>query len=173
MTIRSAWFVVGAAMAAGCNGQEIHAGSNAAGAAAPPTGVSSTSGAEEGGTTEGGGSPGRGSTMGNGGSAQNGEGGSNLVATVPIRTCASGPPSTAAPSGHTAIAPIECSEALGPAHPVASAADVASLLPGTWSACAGPVFGLPVSMALGVELTSDGQYRLLGGAPDSKDQPNQ
>jgi hypothetical protein len=167
MTIRSAWFVVGAAMGAGCNGQEIHAGSNAAGAAASPTGVSSTSGSEEGGAVEGGGlAQGEDATTG-GGSVQNGEGGSNLSSTVGIRTCASGSPSTAAPNGHTAIAPIECSEAQGPAHPVASAADVASLLPGTWSGCAGLVFGLPVPTALGVELTSDGQYHLLGGAPDS------
>ena len=150
MRIRSAAFVVAAAAVAGCNGQDIQVGSNAGGTAAPRAGMSSDSGSDEGGSTE------------------NGVSGSNLASTVAIRTCTSGSPGPLAPSmGYTAVAPIECSKAQGPAHPVASAADVASLLSGTWSACAGQVFGLPVPAALGVELTSDGQYRLLGGAPDS------
>ncbi len=155
MTILSARFVVAVAVAVGCNGQEIRVGSNAGGAAPPRTGMSSTSGSDEGGTTE------------DGGSAQNGDSGSSLASTVAIRTCAVDPTSAMAPSmGYTAIAPIECSAAQGPASPVASAADVASLLPGTWLACAGQVFGMPIPMALGVELTSDGQYHLLGGTPD-------
>jgi len=79
------------------------------------------------------------------------------------------------PAGFAAVTPTECDEGPGSAHPVASAADVASLLPGTWSGCDGPAFGIVPNTggeqqgnmeASSVELTADGQYHLLGAGPD-------
>jgi hypothetical protein len=91
-----------------------------------------------------------------------------LAPTMEITTCEGEPPDASAIQGmgFTALSPAECGDSLGPAHPVASAADVMSLLPGTWSACAGQAFGMPVDSANGVELTTDGQYHLLGTGPD-------
>ncbi len=88
--------------------------------------------------------------------------------TIAIATCVGEPLDASATSdaSFSAFSPAECGDSPGPVHAVASVADVMSLLPGTWSACAGQPFGMSIDSANGVELTSDGQFHLLGPSPD-------
>ncbi len=90
--------------------------------------------------------------------------GSPPPATIAIMTCVgeASDASATPDAGFSAFSPAECGDSLGPVHPVASAADVMGLLPGTWSVCAGKPFGMPVDAANGVALTSDSQFHLLG-----------
>ncbi len=168
-----------AAAVVGCNGQLVRVGLNDGGTVAEESGAQVTPGFDAGGPYASDDSAASSAAGFRDGSTSTGDDsaasvlnspndGASPRSTIEITTCEGEPPDASAIRGlgFTALSPAECSDPLGAPHPVASAAEVLNLLAGTWSACAGQAFGMPVDSANGVELTSDGQYRLLGPGPD-------
>jgi hypothetical protein len=91
--------------------------------------------------------------------------------TIAISTCTAsgGDPDASATlgAGYVGLQPSECAAALGPLHPVATAADITGLLSGPWYSCSGSVFGIAVPGAIGLQFSSDGHYAVLEDSNDS------
>ena len=155
MSTRSAVLVFAMVAVSACGGQDLRIGSNEGGVA-NDSGLPLATGRGEDGPAE--------SSDG----AWSGVAEMTDSSAVAVATCVGEPPDASATLGvgFAALTPPECGESLGTAHPVASSGELSALLPGTWSVCGGPLFGMPISAANGVELTSDGQYHVLGASPN-------
>jgi hypothetical protein len=94
------------------------------------------------------------------------EGGASVSARTTLATCSSAAEMSATlGNGFNYETPAACTAAQGPAQPVTSAADVASLLVGLWYDCTHKSFGIDVDEEdhEAIQLTSDGHYVTYGG----------